>query len=116
MEAEKAQTETEPSPGERSGSGNGQFEPNSATTGKQQNTPPMGTDGRLDDDGYDYDNDDGEDDGDGDGVVGEQKPKKPNLLARSFAKLGLDVPTLLMMFKYALPHLHLHVLVCWVPT
>lgn len=32
-----------------------------------------------------------------------QKPKKPGKLAAIAAKLGLDVPTVLMMFKYVTP-------------
>ena len=88
MEAEKAQTETGPSPGARSG----------MSTAEQQKSPTGEDDGR-DDDGHEYDSDDDDGGGIGDGVVGGQQPKRPSGLARFFAKLGLDAPTLLMMFK-----------------
>ncbi|KAK4212025.1 hypothetical protein QBC37DRAFT_401957 [Rhypophila decipiens] len=103
MEGEKSQTETDPTP---SPTGNGDpIHRQSLTRPRDDRNPEAArcVDGDEHDQ-YDGDLEDGNA-GNGDNAVdtGIQKPKKPSALQKVITKLGLDVPTLLMMFKGSIP-------------
>ncbi|KAK3374804.1 hypothetical protein B0H63DRAFT_452637 [Podospora didyma] len=86
------------------------YEAEEIIAGKQSDAPrpfdrqdaPHATGNTDNDDDDDDDDDDDSNDG-VDGVDGAKKKKKPNLIAKTFAKLGLDVPTLVTMLKGSLP-------------